>query len=318
MFLLPKGKPLAENIPITKLQLPDALDKLKNGNITGLATFTFPSADCALVYENGKLISALLHRDTTEQKDTEALRALVNLLVLADSGSFNVYGFSTDANQALLALICGEKIIDRQEMKQIDFKALLERIKTERMTATLKIYTDQRAGLILYRNGATVGFFHDTAQTIETSAGEVQQIAALTGAFVDLIVLKETEQLGLDLTGQVNIRSLWESAKGDVFAPPEQMKVPSLQTPVAPEPSPTANSADIEIAIIAIANSIVGKLGKTLVEKELSNIGGIKALKDATKLTEFLNAVEKSSILLASANNIKEMRNAISSEVAKL
>ncbi|MBC8018016.1 MAG: GTPase-activating protein [Verrucomicrobia bacterium] len=319
MFLLPKGKPLVENFPIAKLQLPEALDKLKNGKLTGCATFDFPSADCVLIYEDGKLISALLRRDKSELKDADALRALIDQMILADSGSFNVYGFSRDVNQAILALVRGDKIINQQELKQIDFKALLERIRNERMTATLKIFAEQRVGMIFYRDGANVGFFHDTAQTIGTTAGEVQQIAALPGATADLIALKGAEKLTLDLAGLVNIRSLWESARGGVFSTTEPVRtLPSQAVSAAQAPPPASSSADIESAIITIANSSLGKLGKTLVEKELMSVGGIRALKDETRLSEFLNALEKSSKLLASANKIREMRAAISSEVAKL
>lgn len=319
MFLLPKGKPWVENLPIAKLLLPDALDKLKKSELTGCASFDFPSADCVLLYDEGKLISALLRRDKTVQKDADALRTLIDLMFLADSGSFTVYGFSRSVNQALLALMRGTTIINQQELKRIDFKALLERIKDECMTATLKIYTDQRVGMILYQDGAPVGFFHDTALTIGTTAGEVQQIAALAGASADLIALTGTEMLTLDLTGVVNIRSLWEAAAGDVFASHESGTTSQpLAVPIAQGPPPTASGAAIESAIIAIAISAVGKLGRTLTEKELINVGGIKVLKDETKLSEFLNAVGKSSKLLASTNKIREMCDAISSEAAKL
>lgn len=320
MFLLPKGKPLAENFPIAKLQLPEAFDKLKNAKITGCATFDFPSADCSVIYEDGKLVSALLHRNNTVLKDVDALHALVDMMLMSNTGNFSAYSFSKNVNQAVLALLQGNKIIDKQDMQQIDFKALLERIKNEQMTAALKIYTEQRFGMILYKDGATAGFFDDSSREIITSSAEVQRIAALPGASVDLFVLKETERPTQDLTERVNIRSLWEGSNSDVFSSltPKNAPLPPA-TPIEQlAPQPKENSADIESAIIAIANSIVGKLGKTLVEKELTNIGGIKALKITTKLSEFLNAVEKSSKLLASNNKIMEMRDAISSEAAKL
>lgn len=319
MFLLPKGKPLVENFPIAKLQLPEALDKLKNGKLTGCAIFDFPASDCAMIYEEGKLISVLMRRNKIEERDADALRALVDQIILTDSGSFNVYGFTKDVNQAVLALIRGVKVLDRQELKMIDFKNLRERIKNERMTATLKISTDQSVGMILYRDGETVGFFDDTADAIESSPARVQQIATLPGATVDLMAIRGSDGLNQDLSAQVNIRSLWAAAKGDVFAAPEPANIFQPQAVVAPQPPPvTSNSAEVETAIIAIANASLGKLGKTLVDKELLNAGGIKALKDESKLRDFLNAVEKSSILLASANKIKEMRNAISLEVEKL
>lgn len=319
MFLLPKGKPLAENVPIANLQLPEALDKLKNGKLTGCAVFNLQAADCVLIYEDGRLISAQLLRNKTELKDTDALHALINLMAIDDNGSFNAYSLSHNANQAVLALVRGNKIITNQELNQVDFKALLERIKSEHMTATLKIFTDQRVGLILYRDGATVGFFHDTSQTIETTSGPLQQIAALPGARIDLSALTGTEGLTQDLAELIDIQSQWKTARSDDFTPFKPTHTPQSQpAPAVQSPTAVANCAEIEASIIEIANSFLGKLGKTLIEKELITVGGIKTLAVETKLSEFLNAVGKSSKLLASANKIKDMCNAMSTEVAKL
>jgi len=319
MFLLPKGKPLVENFPISKLQLPEALDKLKNGRLTGYAAFDFPAAKCVLFYEEGKLVDALLRRDNTEQKGAETLNSLAELMILSDSGSFTVYSFSKAINQALMALLCGNEIIRNQEMKQIDFRSLIERIKNERMTAALKISADQHVGMILYRDGETVGFFDDTGQTVGTTPGEVQNIASLPGATADLCILKIPEEQFQDLSAQVNIRSLWDSAKRGVFARSEVTRTLPPQTAPANQLSPpTASGADVETAIFAIAHASLGKLGKTLAEKELSSAGGISALKDKSRLGTFLDTIEKSSKLLASPNKIKEMRDAISLEVARL
>lgn len=227
MFLLPKGNPLAENVPISKLQLPDALDKLKNGKLTGCARFDFPAADCALVYDEGKLVTAVVHRDGTEIKDQAALTALVELMLLASSGSFSVYALSKDVTLALIALVSGQPVIDGQEIKLIDFKALLGRIKEEQMTATLKIYTKDRAGLIFYRNGGTVGFFHDTSNAIETSAGDVQQIAGLPGARIDLKNTSAHDGFVLDLAGLVDIKALWIASTGNIFAAPQPASEPA-------------------------------------------------------------------------------------------
>jgi len=315
MFLLPKGNPLAENVPISKLQLPEALEKLKNGKLTGCAMFDFPSADCALVYDEGKLVTAIVHRDGKEINDQAALQSLVEMMLLASNGSFSVYALSKDITLSVMALVGGRATIDSQEIKLIDFKALLERIKAEQMTASLKIYTDDRAGLIFYRNGATVGFFHDASNSIETSAGEVQLIAGLPGARVDLRVLADTNGFVLDLAGLVDIRSLWTTASGNIFATPSSSSAPAAETMQVQSAVPAkVSSVDLENTIINLVNQYIGKLGKTLAEKELMNIGGGASLKDPDKLQELLAAIEKGSKLLASSNKIKEMKEAISTQ----
>jgi len=319
MFLLPKGNPLAENVPISKLQLPDALEKLKNGKLTGCAMFDFPAADCALVYDEGKLVTAIVHRDGKEVNDQAALQSLVEMMLLASSGSFSVYALSRDITLSVMALVGGQATIDSQEIKLIDFKALLDRIKTEQMTAALKIYTGERAGLIFYRNGATVGFFHDASTGIETTAGEVQMIAGLPGALVDLRVLADADGFVLDLAGLVDIRSLWTaSSSGNIFANPAAAPAAPATEPLqmqsaAPE---KLSAAEVENSIIELVNRFVGKLGKTLAEKEMMNVGGGAALKDPEKLQELLAALEKGSKLLASSNKIKEMKEAISAQAS--
>ncbi len=321
MFLLPKGNPLAENVPIAKLNLPDALEKLKNGKLTGCAIFDFPAAYCALVYDEGVLVNAIVHKDGTDVKDQQALQALVDLMILASSGTFSVYRLSKEITLAVMGLVSGQATIDSQEIKLIDFKALLDRIKTEQMTATLKIYTPERAGLIFYHTGSTVGFFHDASKNIETAAGEVQQIAALPGARVDLRVMNSTDGFFLDLSGLVDIRSLWEAASGNLFSTPAQPAVAGTaavaEEPEGSKPAETnLSAADIDSIIMELAGKHVGKLGRALAEKELMNIGGGSTLKIPEKLNEFLVSLEKGSKLLASANKIKEMKEAITAQIA--
>lgn len=321
MFLLPKGNPLAENVPISKLQLPDALEKLKNGKLTGCAIFDFPAADCALVYDEGKLVTAIVHRDGKEINDQAALQSLVEMMLLASSGSFSVYALSKDITLSVMALVGGTTTIDGQEIKQIDFKALLDRIKSEQMTASLKIYTNDRAGLIFYRNGATVGFFHDASTGIETTAGAVQQIAGIPGARIDLRELADTDGFVLDLAALIDIRSLWNSSSsGNIFATPSTAPKPAAPTAETVEPPPTVqaklSAADLENEIVNLVNQYIGKLGKTLAEKEIMNIGGGASLKDPDKLKELLAALERGAKLLASSNKIKEMKEAITAQAA--
>lgn len=320
MFLLPKGTPLAD-VPVSKLQLPEALDKLKNGKLTGYASFQFSSADCALLYDEGRLISAVVYRDGKELRNQEAIQVLVDLMLLASGGDFRVYSFSREIVLAIAGMLTGTPSVDSEDIKQVDFKGLLEKIKAAQMTGTLKIFTPERAGLIFYKSGATVGFFHDASSAIETSAGPVQQIAGIPGAKVDLRVLRTPDVALPDLSASIDIKKIWESASGNIFASPVAPPAPEPVANVQPQPiqaSSAASVSDIENSVIEIAYKYVGKLGKTLAEKELMNIGGPKTLKDEKSLSDFLSALEKGSKLLASGNKIKEMKEAITLEAAKL
>jgi len=180
MFLLPKGNPLYENIPAAKIKLPDMLEKLKTGNFTGYLNFSFPTSVGILFFESGKLISALLERGTTRQTGFEAMAGLCNN-IMADGGSLNVYRLSKDLTMGLHALLHGEMLYRGQEVKLIDIKGLLEKVKAQRLNGCLRIYTEDRSALIFYKEGSPLGFFHDGTQDIDTSATESQKIARFTG-----------------------------------------------------------------------------------------------------------------------------------------
>lgn len=97
MFLLPKGNPLFENLAVTKLKLPEVLSKLGGGGFTGYASFVFQASTVILVFEAGKLVSALHEEKSgTVRKGFEALSSLAELMVVSGSGAMNVYKLSKD------------------------------------------------------------------------------------------------------------------------------------------------------------------------------------------------------------------------------
>lgn len=317
MFLLPKGNPLAENLSILKLQLPAALEKLKNGRLTGYAVFNFPAATSALLYNEGRLLYSAVYREGGTTRQELALKELVEMMLLASDGSFSVYALPKEITSALMGFVGGNSSINSQPIRQIDFKGLLEKIRRERMTATLQIDAADRTGQIYYCNGATVGFFHDRATDIENSAGEVQQIAALPDSYCTLYQLDESDGLQLDLAGLVDIASLWAAASDNPFETKEVTAVLAEQ-PVTDGANQVPDASAVEAEILDLAGMYIGKLGRTLAEKELLHAGGVNSLKNAETLQQFLTALEKSSRLLTSANRIKEMKGRITAIAERL
>ncbi|KAA0893300.1 GTPase-activating protein [Oryzomonas rubra] len=311
MFLLPKGNPLFENLAVGTLKLPEVLAKLSTGNFTGYASFVFQESTITLVFEAGKVVSAL-HEEENGNRQTglEALTALCHLMVGTSGGTLNVYKLSKDLTRCIHALLQGEILYKAQELKLVDIKALLEKIGTDRMSGCLRIYTDERSTIIFYKDGVPLGFFHDGSQDIETSSSESQKIAGLPGAKIDLFTTQGVEHLmGLNLLEIINIQNIWETAVAL-----QQSEINRINT--AREERERKNIAgkleELEDQVKTIVVESVGRVGRGIVDKELNDQGGNSCLLDETNVVKFLAGVERSAKLLISATSLKVMMEQLS------
>lgn len=323
MFLLPKGIPLAENISTSKIDLPAVLSKLRNSGFNGYAQVDIPFAAAMLLYIDGRMIAAIFQREGSNiLHNLEAIQTTIESLVLNRDGSFSAYRFSREIAFALIALFSGNVVLIAQEMKLIDFRGVLEKIKTERMSACLKVYTDERSGLIFYRDGAPIGFYDDTAQEIGLSQTEVQRIAGSPGARIDVksVIGSEDASTRMDLHDLIDVAKVWSVAKENVFS--TATVSPVINTIVKTnENIPVVHSIKIleglQATLIGIAVTHLGKLGLILTEKELIKTGDPKNLLMPDNLEELLTALEKGSKMLTSPVKIRQMQDAMRSEVAR-
>lgn len=314
MFLLPKGNPLFENLAISKLKLPEVLMKLSNGSFTGYASFVFQTSSAILVFETGKLVSALLEGANGERRSGfEALSSLAERMVTSGSGAMNVYKLSKDLTMSIHALLEGETLYKAQDLKLIDIKALLDKVKSDRMNGCLRIYTNERSAMIFYKEGNPLGFFHDGSSDIETSSSESQKIAGLPGAKIDLFSTQSVEELmGINLLEVANIQKIWDACVNRHQAELESVRRERLER----DSKTTATKlAELEEQVRAIVCEYVGKVGRGIVDKELSDGGGNSCLLDESGSVRFMSGIERAAKLLISGTNIKIMMEKLSTAI---
>lgn len=315
MFLLPKGSPLFENLAVSKLKLPDVLLKLSNGSFTGYASFVFQSNTGILVFEAGKLVSVLVEgQNGSRESGFQALSALAELMVSTGSGALNVYKLSKDLTMCIHALLEGEILYKAQDLKLIDINALLKKIKDDQMNGCLRIFTDEHSAMIFYKNGNPLGFFHDGASDIETSPAESQKIAALPGAKIDLFSTKSADEImGTNLLELTNVQKIWDTCvalhksvieKTNIERQDRDRKAVSLQL------------AELEEKVKLVVSEYVGKVGRGIVDKELTDNGGNSCLIDAEGAEKFMKGIERAAKLLVSGTNIKLMMEKLSSTIS--
>ncbi|NTW70489.1 MAG: GTPase-activating protein [Chlorobiaceae bacterium] len=315
MFLLPKGSPLFENLAVSKLKLPDVLTKLSNGTFTGYASFVFHSSTAILVFEAGKLVSVLV-RDQNGKRESgfQALSKLAELMVTTGSGALNVYKLSKDLTMCIHALLEGEILYKAQELKLIDIKTLLEKVKNDQMNGCLRIYTDEHSAMIFYKDGNPLGFFHDGSSDIETSSSESQKIAGLPGAKIDLFSTKSADELmGTNLLEVTNVQKIWDAC---IALHKSEIDKTNIERQDRDRKVVSQKLAELEEQVKSIVGEYVGKVGRGIVDKEISDNGGNSCLIDADGAEKFMKGVERAAKLLVSGTNIRTMMDKLTTVIS--
>jgi hypothetical protein len=267
------------------------------------------------VFEAGKLVSVLVEgQNGKRESGFEALSALAELMVSTGSGALNVYKLSKDLTMCIHALLEGETLYKAQELKLIDIKTLLEKVKEDQMNGCLRIYTDEHSAMIFYKDGNPLGFFHDGSSDIETSSTESQKIAGLPGAKIDLFSTQSADALmGTNLLEVANIQKIWDSC---LTLHKSEIDKTNLQRQERDRKVMSQKLAELEEQVKSIVGEYVGKVGRGIVDKEISDNGGNACLIDAERAEKFMKGVERAAKLLVSGTNIRSMMEKLTSSIS--
>ncbi len=305
MILLPRGNPVKEKLNPGRINLPEAFHKLGAGKFSGYLRFDGPGGTGILIFEGGRLISALLE---TARERLIAYDAIARIFELSLAGgvTLDIYKLSGELALSIHALLHGDMLFKRQELKLIDIKALLQKLKEDSLTGCLRIYTEERIALIFYREGNPLGFFHDGSTELETTADMSMSVARLPGAKVDVLNMKSSAESQLaDLMGSADLPDIWErtrsamanqrrSRQEEVFRSIEMREKERRQKALA--------------FLRSAAEGHLGKIGPSLVEKEFDKVSppGNGALAEGS-LTEFYQNLGRSARLVAGPTTVNVM-----------
>ncbi|MBL0224946.1 MAG: GTPase-activating protein [Geobacteraceae bacterium] len=320
MYFLPKANPLYEQISTDKVLLPELLEKLAKGHFTGYLNHTAPGFESYSIFARGKLICAISSESGKDKTGFEAITQLFDK-VFSAGGEINVYRMTADLAMCAHALLLGTRVLKGDEVRQVDMKSLLARIKTQDMNGVVHFYTDTRSAMMFYKNGVPIGFYHDNGRNIETTPDEARKIAGLPGSRVEVRSTKSIEELMLyDLMQLVNLPKLWAAAS----ARPASPKARAASAPVKEAPLPTLTpmgQSDEKLAELVedlqeVAMAYLSREGRILVNKCIQEAGGNSILLDNGKTEAFLRRIEDEAKVIDSHARIDEMVDLMQSEIA--
>ncbi|MDO3377018.1 DUF4388 domain-containing protein [Geoalkalibacter halelectricus] len=312
MILLPRGNPLKENLNPGRVDLPGALRKLQAGNFTGYLRFAAETGTGILIFEKGKLVSALFEGVAARLVAHEAVARIFEES-LQGTASLDIYQLSPELALSIHALLHGEVLYRGQELNLIDIKALLGRIREKRMNGCLRIYAGERIALIFYDQGHALGFFHDGSTDIETTADTSMSIARLPGAKIDLLSTSSLEDLMLtDLQASADLDALWKKARKVVQ---ERQRHRDAEEGQAQEDLAAQRRARLLTALREIGARHLGKIGASLTEKEFErNVSTASYITEASLVNFYVNLTRAARLVAGNTSvnrMLDEMKNAV-------
>lgn len=313
MRFLPKANPLYEKISANKIVIPDVLEKLGTGGFTGYIQHSAPEFDFYGIFAKGKLLCALSSEEGRDKTGFEAIVLLFDKVVSA-GGEINVYRMTADLAVCAHALAIGTRLFNGDEVRQVDIKGALSRLKGQNINGVVRFYTSDRSAMIFYKDGLPIGFYHDGAGSIDSSPEESRKIAALPGARVEICSTKTLEELiQYDLLQMVNLQKLWESARSRNAA----MR-PKESSAAADSVSAVSEKMLLELVddISEVAAAYLSRAGRTIVEKRIKERGGPTQLLNDASRALFLAQVEVDALASDSDARIDEMIDLMRSEIA--
>lgn len=315
MRFLPQANPLYQNIPTSKVVLPDILEKLGKGGFTGYLSHTCQNFEAYCIFAKGKLICAISTDGDREKSGFEAVVMMFDKCV-GCSGEINVFRMTADLAVCAHALVVGKKRFNGDEVRQIDIKAMLALLKNEEINGVVRFYTEKRYAMMFYRSGIPIGFYHDGASNIESSPDESRRVAALPGARVDVSITQTLDELlRYDLLQMVNLQKLWESAHSR--HPRQTDKTPGTAHSLTPTTTISPEKlSELLDDLKEIAMAYLSRPGGQLVESILQKLGGVAALANSETCSQFLSETGKGSLKLDPDAKIEEMVDLMQSEIA--
>ncbi|WP_305042163.1 hypothetical protein [Geoalkalibacter sp.] len=315
MILLPRGNPVKEKLNPARVDLPGALGKLHQGSFTGYLRFEGEEETGILIFERGRLVSALYEDSAERWVAYDAIGRIFEVSLLGKT-TLDIYQLSPELALSIHALLHGEVLYRGQELKLIDIKGLLGRIREERLNGCLRIYAGERIALIFYDRGNALGFFHDGATDIETTADVSMSIARLPGAKIDLLATASFDELQLaDLQASADLAALWQRARARVQ---ERRRSQEAEEGRALEEREAQRRRQVLEFLRDTATRHLGKVGAALTDKEFDKAVSASALMTEATLVNFYLALGKAARLLAGASVVTRMLEEMKSGVKSL
>lgn len=272
MIYLPRGNPVRQKVNPARINLPEAMEKLRVGTFTGYLRFDAPQGVGVVLFQAGKLISSMfVNKNETERLIAyDAIAKIFEVSILGHA-VLNIYRLSSDLVLGIHALLHGRYLHKGLALDQCDVQALLNQIKEEGLSACLRVYAEDQTALIFYDHGYALGFSHEGLTELEPSADVSASVARFPGAKLDVLEIRSADELVLaDLMGSADLGPIWQRSRKLLLEERRQREEEAIRSQ---EQNQERQRQHILMMFKTIAGNHIGKFGVTQVEKAFTVVG---------------------------------------------
>jgi len=303
MIRLPRGVPVRQNVNPARINLPEAMGKLRVGDFSGYLHFVSNHGDGLVLFQSGHLISAFFV-DPEVSARLIAYDAIARIFQISIRGhaTLNIYRLSADLIPYLHALLHGRYLQQGKVLHDFNVRSLLDYLKDHGTTACLRVYTEKKCALIFYDQGYPLGFFHDGSKELEAVADLTRSVALDPGALLDIVEVQSADDLVLaDLMASADLRPIWQRTRKALLEEQNQKE----QVSVADGQQHSQHRKQYILNTLkTIGGTYLGNFGAAQVEKAFSVVGS-----DLTKaeMEQFYLEIQRMGRLVSSQSKINRM-----------
>ncbi|MEA3544206.1 MAG: hypothetical protein U9R69_03190 [Thermodesulfobacteriota bacterium] len=219
MIFLPQGNPVRQKVDPARINLPEAMKKLRVGIFTGYLRFDAHQGSGVILFQKGQLISSVFVSDGETERLTayDAIEKIFEISILGNA-ILNIFRLSEELVLGIHALLHGRYLQKGLDLSHVDVRVLLDRIKNDELTVCLRIYVEDQTTLIFYDRGCALGFFHEGRKDLEPTADATKSVARLPGAKFDLLEIDSIDEtVRVDLMDSADLGSMWQRTRKLLF-----------------------------------------------------------------------------------------------------
>jgi len=242
MRLIPRGKPLYEELPTVFLNWEEMASKLRTDKFSGYIFVNGEEKTGVILFGEGKVSGALFSQNNQPNLKGQEALTKITLLIQDRKGTLSIYGTSNDICIMIEWFIEGKIIYSTMESYFIDYDKFMTIMDENKTSGLIKVMGENFCEFIYLDNGKVKGHFVDGQPDLQSSSSGLVESLSKKGTLLEVFSKAEPSSAKFEIppitekrieTPKVEQKSEVHRAEYPKFEP--KFEPPKFE-PIKPEP----------------------------------------------------------------------------------
>lgn len=191
MRLIPRGKPLYEELPTIFLNWEEMAQKLKSDRFTGYIHVASENNIGIILFNEGNITGSQFLMPGSQQLRGQESLTKTSLSIQGKKGVLSIYETSTDISKMIEWYFDGTQIYSPMESYFIDFDKFMEVMPEKIITGFIKVTGETFSEFIFIEEGQVKGYFVDSMPELQRTSETLALVLNQKTTFIE--VFKKTD-----------------------------------------------------------------------------------------------------------------------------